>query len=246
MAISYSESAWKIRSDLAECHESYWARLASPGSWWTGAQRVALAAEVRAAGECSLCGRRKQALSPYGIEGEHDRASRELSAVAVDVAHRITTDASRLTREWFDRVLEQGLSAERYVEIVGTVVAVVSIDSFCRAIGVPLHALPEPRGGEPNRYRPASASQEEAWVPVVPADNTGTPEADLWPAKRTGWVVRAMSLVPDEVRTLADLSAAHYLPHSAVIDPRASRGALSRAQIELIAGRVSALNECFY
>jgi AhpD family alkylhydroperoxidase len=31
-----------------------------------------------------------------------------------------------------------------------------------------------------------------------------------------------------------------------VIDPRARTRALSRAQMELVAGRVSALNECFY
>jgi hypothetical protein len=59
-------------------------------------------------------------------------------------------------------------------------------------------------------------------------------------------VIRAMSLVPDEVRTLADLSAAHYLPNHRVRDPAAQQGSLSRPQIELIAGRVSALNQCFY
>jgi hypothetical protein len=31
-----------------------------------------------------------------------------------------------------------------------------------------------------------------------------------------------------------------------VMDPRARMSQLSRAQMELIAGRVSALNECFY
>ena len=59
-------------------------------------------------------------------------------------------------------------------------------------------------------------------------------------------VIRAMSLVPDEIRTLKDLSTAHYLKNSQVRDPKASRGPLSRAQMELIAGRVSVLRECFY
>jgi hypothetical protein len=60
-------------------------------------------------------------------------------------------------------------------------------------------------------------------------------------------VVRAMSLVPDAVRQLRELSAAQYLPLQQVTDVRAEPGrALSRAQIELVAGRVSALNECFY
>ena len=132
---------------------------------------------------------------------------------------------------------------------MGTVVSVLSIDAFCRAIGAPLHPLPEPEPGAASGYRPASAVRDgESWVPMVPFDNSGSPEADLWPAKRTGNVIRALSLAPDEVRTLNDLGGAHYIDHGLVRDPSATRadGALTRAQIELVAGRVSILNDCFY
>ena len=71
-------------------------------------------------------------------------------------------------------------------------------------------------------------------------------EADLWPIGRTGNVIRAMSLVPDEVRTLGDLGAVHYLPNVEVRNPEAHPEHLDRPQTELIAARVSALNECFY
>jgi hypothetical protein len=169
-----------------------------------------------------------------------------LPEVAVEAVHRLVTDASRLERVWLDQAIAEGLSVERYVELLGTVVALLSIDSFCRALGVAEHPLPEPEPGVPSRYRPPSARQEEAWVPVVPEDNAGTAEADLWVSGRTGWVIRAMSLVPDEVRTLNDLSAAHYLPMQDVGNPKASRGSLTRPQMELVAGRVSALNGCFY
>ena len=83
---------------------------------------------------------------------------------------------------------------------------------------------------------------------MVPFDNTGTPEADLWKANRTGNVIRALSLAPDEVRNLHDLGGAHYIDHGLVHDPSATRmgGALSRTRIELVAGRVSILNDCFY
>jgi hypothetical protein len=47
------------------------------------------------------------------------------------------------------------------------------------------------------------------------------------------------------VRTLKDLSAAHYLSPEKMVDLTAGRS-LDRSQMELIAGRVSALNECFY
>ncbi len=38
-----------IRDDLAEAHRLAWAHLASPGSWWTGAERIELAATAVAA-----------------------------------------------------------------------------------------------------------------------------------------------------------------------------------------------------
>ena len=155
-------------------------------------------------------------------------------------------DASRLTRKWYEARLSDGLSDGQYVEIVGTVVAVVSIDQFCRGVGIPEHPFPLPLPGEPSSYRPRSAGADEAWPAMVPANNFGTPEADLWPAGQTGNVIRAMSLVPDEVRTLGDLGAVHYLPNDRVSDPAASQGSLTRPQIELIAAKVSALNDCFY
>jgi hypothetical protein len=243
--LDYANSPYPVRDDLLAAHRRFWRRLAAPGAWWTGAERVAIARETRRAWSCDLCRRRKQALSPYHLGGPHDRAS-ELPEVAVEAVHRLVTDASRLERSWLEDLVARGLTVERYVELLGTVVAVVSIDSFCLALGLPEHALPQPEPGEPSRYRPASARQEEAWVPVVPAENAGTPEADLWPAGRIGWVIRAMSLVPDEVRTLIDFSVAQYLGIAEVMNPQAQSGTLSRPQMELIAGRVSALNDCFY
>jgi hypothetical protein len=169
-----------------------------------------------------------------------------LPDAAVEAIHRVVTDPGRLSRKWCKDLLTAGLSAEQYVEIIGTLVAMVSIDSFCRGIGVPLHPLPKPQPGAPSYYRPPGAIQEDAWVPMIPVDRATGAEADLYGGQAVGNVVRALSLVPDEVRTLYDLSAAHYLPMGQVRDPSASAGALNRMQIELIAGRVSALRQCFY
>jgi hypothetical protein len=58
-------------------------------------------------------------------------------------------------------------------------------------------------------------------------------------------IVRALSLVPDQVRALRRWSDAHYLPVERIPDPTARR-ALDRTQMELVAARVSALNQCFY
>ena len=89
---------------------------------------------------------------------------------------------------------------------------------------------------------------EGAWVPTVPPGGLDAADADLYAAYdggHVGNVIRAMSLAPGEVRGLRDLSNAHYLPPGgmrSLPEPRA----LSRRQIELIASRVSVLNECFY
>jgi hypothetical protein len=186
-------------------------------------------------------------LSANAVTGEHSFVT-DLNPEVIEAVHCITTDASRLTRQWYQRLLDNGLRDGEYVEIVGTVAAMVSIDSFAAAIGVPARQLPDPGSGERSCYRPATATvSEQAWVPMVPAENALTPEADLWTSGQTGNVIRAMSLVPDEVRTLRDLSAAHYLPMATVREPGVDAGrALNRSQIELVAGRVSALNKCFY
>ena len=243
--IAYSAAPVPVRDDFAAAHTRFWKRLASPGAWWRGAERVAIAAEVRQAWRCRFCQARRAALTPAAVEGEHDRLG-VLPDAAVDAIHRVVTDPGRLSRKWFNATLAAGLSAEQYVEVIGTLAAMVSIDSFCRGIGVPLHPLPEPQPGEPSHYRPSGTIQEDAWVPMIPIAHATGAEADLYEGKAVGNVVRAMSLVPDEVRTLYDLSAAHYLPMAQVRDPSASRGALSRMQMELIAGRVSALRQCFY
>jgi len=244
-AISYVTAPVPVRADLLAAHQRTWQRLARAGNWWTGAERVAMAAEVRQARHCALCVERKTALSPHTIEGTHDRAS-TLPNAAVEVIHRVTTDPSRLTKAWFEKIMVTGeLSDAQYVEIIGEVVAVVSIDSFCWGLGVPLHPLPEPEPGEPSRYRPATAVKEAAWLPMIPAHAATGNEADLWQVGRTANVIRALSLVPDAVRQLLDLSAAHYISMENFMDLTWGRS-LSRAQTELIAGRVSALRECFY
>jgi len=244
--IRFEAAPVAVRGDIPAAHRRFWSRLSEPGTWWTGAERVALAAETRAARGCALCRRRKSALSPNSVQGEHERAAGGalLPAPAIDAVHRIITDPARLSRGWLLSAQGAGLADGAYVELLGLCVAMRSIDVVCRGLGVPLHELPEPQPGEPTRRRPAAARMEAAWVPMLPASGARGEESDLWTG-RTGNVIRAMSLVPDAVRDLSSLSAAHYLPNEKVSDPSAGR-TLSRAQIELVAGRVSALAECFY
>jgi hypothetical protein len=242
--ISYEASPVPVREDLTASQRRAWKRLAEPGAWWTGAERVAIAAEARNARSCRLCRERQTALSASAISGEHEGLG-SLSGAAVDSIHRITTDHGRLSKVWFEQNRAAGIEAGPYVEIVGIVTTVVSIDSFCRGLGLPPHPLPTPVAGEPSRYRPAGATTGNAWVPTITFLRARGAEADLYDGRPTGNVMTALSLVPDEVRTLKDLSATHYLSPEKMIDLGAGRS-LDRAQMELIAARVSVLNECFY
>ena len=142
----------------------------------------------------------------------------------------------------------QGLRVEQYVEIIGTLVDVFSIDEFCRALEIPLNELPEPQAGEPDNYRPDNIREdgEGASIPILPNVVDSGPESDLWEG-RTGYVIRALSLVPNEVRYMLDLLEVHYVDNKQIWNVTGSpRGTLTRAQMEIVAARVSGLNGCFY
>lgn len=254
MTISYERAPHPVRPDLIEAQNIAWARIASPGTWFDGRTRVAIAAESRNALACSLCRRRKAALSPYAIDGRHETLG-TLPEALVDVIHRVVTDPGRLTRTWFGQVIGDGLTDAEYVEAIGVAVTAVSADMFCRSIGVPLHPLPDPVPGEPRRHRPRTAHQRgEAWVPLIhPKDLSGpldTPEekalADYWQGADPVYIRRALSLVPAEARAWFRLAEVLYLPGKWMRDFSREFRAITHAQIELIAGRVSVLNGCFY
>jgi len=242
--LDYSTAGVPVRDDLRETHAAMLEYLRQPGSWFTGDERLALAAESRNALACPLCRQRKTSLSPEQPAGEHARVS-DLPEALVEIAHRIRLDPQRLSREWFDRVRGAGLEEGPYVELVGVVTFTAGIDHFCRALGIPVFTLPEPAPGAPSHYRPEHTRGGTAWVSMLaPEDATG-PEANLYDGEFVPNIARALSLVPDHVRLLQHESASHYVAMDAIQDPSVRRD-LDRLQIELVAARVSAMNECFY
>ena len=234
-----------VREDIRAAQRCLWEHVRSPGSWWTGSERVAIAAEARNADTCGFCAARKSALSPGAVRGEHHRGG-VLGPDLVDVVHRVRTDPARLSRAWFDGVIDGGLEVAAYVELIGVLTMVTGVDYVARALGVAPFPLPEPRSGALSRYRPRGAKAGAAWVPMVAPEDACGPEADLYPPGAVvPNIVRALSVVPAEARMLQVLAAAHYLPVEQIPDPTARRS-LDRLQIELLAARVSALNQCFY
>ena len=230
--VSYDDAPVMVRPDIAATHQAAWERLRRPGTWWTGRERTAIAAETRAARECALCRDRKRAVSPYAVDGAHDRVS-DLPPPVVDAVHRIATDPGRLTERWY-RELVDALPDAAFVELVGVVITVVGIDTFARALGLPAPELPVPEEGEPTRVRPPGARVDGHWVPSIPSENAAVPN-----------IRRALSLVPPEARGFEEMGAVMYLPLDDLMEFDRDR-AISRPQMELLAARVSAVNECFY
>ena len=177
-------------------------KFAEPGNWLTGSERVASAAQVRSARDCELCARSAKALSPFSETGSHDTnpsvAGDPLNPQMIDVLHRLTTDAARLTESYVhEQQTEGGFDDGVYVELLSIVVSLVAIDSFHRALGLPLEPLPEPQAGAPSRYRPTAARTTAAWVPTVPLESVAEQDADMYAdLVRAANVLTAMSLVP--------------------------------------------------
>ncbi len=241
----YDNSSYVIREDISAAHAKFWDNLASPGNWWTGAERIAISREVRNALSCEYCTNRKKALSPYGFAGEHLHDG-GLSEVAIDAVHRIITDQTRITKAWVDGNVEKGLSKGAYVELAGIAVAMLSIDEFHRALGLSLEGLPSPIPGEPDGYMPALATEGTGFVPMLLNNGAVGQESDLWGDKSAN-VIRAFSAVPNAVRDWIMISNAQYLSFDGMTNfDSPENQSINRMQIELIAGRVSAVNECFY
>lgn len=243
--ITYTAAPVEVRADIVDLHQRIWLWLAAPGLWWTGAERVAIAAELRQAKSCALCSERKTALSPYAITGVHDTKS-ALPEPVVEAVHRIATDPGRLTEAWYRETLADTVSDAAYVELIVVIACVVAVDTFAHAVGAPTFALPAPEAGEPARIRPEGALQEGAWVPTIPLGGAGAAEADIYNDGFVSNIYRSISLAAPQARMFFDILATHYVDRAHITDPTFSARAIGRAQMELIAARVSSLNQCFY
>ena len=129
--INDQDLAWPVRDKVTAVQQDAWDRLGRPGTWLTGAERVAIAAEARNAGDCKLCRDRLGALSPGAVTGEHDHLG-AVSESEVEQIHHICTDPGRLSRAWFKGLGDCGMAEERYVETVGVIATIFAVDTFTK------------------------------------------------------------------------------------------------------------------
>ena len=236
----YAASEFPVDDELAAIHVRQLGQISAPGTWGSGAQRRAVAVEARRAGyDAGLL-----ELPPGGPE-EPDVA---LGDVVRRLARTIASSVHELNQDFCDQALADGLSDAEYVEIVGVVSRLVDLDVFARGIGVSPRPLPAARPGEPTRMRPVTAIPEHAWVPTVPNGPAGGEIGQaLYHGMPMPYIVRALSLVPDELLAHLELEIAHYTRLDKLFDYEYQHHeGLTRPQAEVVAGRVSALNDCFY
>lgn len=215
-----------VREDLAVALRKSWADIGRPGAWWTGPERAAIAGLART--------ERIQRNEPPWNRDHAQPPAAPLPAKAVEAARKIGADPTHVDRDWAEGAIRE-LGDAPYVELVSVVVTTVAADAFCEAMGIQREALPEPEAGEPTRIRPDGMGDIGAWVPVQVVD---------WNRAN---VARALSLVPEGVRTFFRMVGAMYSGTATDFQKMVwDHRPLGRPQVELLAARVSALNQCFY
>jgi len=209
-----------VRDDLVEAHRVSLAHVASPGARLTAARRVQIAEVARDA---------------YLAVEPSPPWVRPFGDPALDVAYRIARHAGTITEQWYEQIITEGMHPLDWVEIVGVVIATIPPVAFARAAGVALPGLPAPIEGEPTGREAAELAPAKLnWVPVAA------------PADKVASVVQALSALPDEWNNLWRLAGAQYMSDRQMDDPLWNRGTLSRPQMELVAGRLSLIRECFF
>lgn len=152
-----------------------------------------------------------------------------IPTAASEAARTIYSEITTTSRRWVEEILAGGLTMPAFVEVIGVVSRLAAVDEFTRALGRPLEPLPDSLPGAPSRVEPPPSRQGRSWVPMVGGMS----------------ITRALSLVPAESRAQEEIHGPLYMSYAQMADQGFERE-LTRPQMELVAGRVSAINECFY
>lgn len=217
-----------MRENRTESHWQAWQQISSPGAQFTAESRVDMVREARHALTCALCAARRDALSPNAVQGEHDTVT-ALPASVLDLIHRMCTDSSRISTPWFDQTMASGLTPGEYVEVVGVVAVSVIIDTFNVAVGLAPPPLLDPAPGEPDGQLNPDVIDDGAWVPILVRERDDMAN-----------IVRSLGLVPGDWKNFWRVFRKHYRTRDGLVAD------ISRPQQELVASRISALNQCFY
>ena len=218
----------KVPEDLLDAFNACWSRLAEPGEWWSGKERLAILEEVRK----YLSSDTPTDRTP--LEVLSNKPSPIISPLTSEITRMVTSNAAEIDEKWAKEAISR-IGEGKYSELVSLVVSIVPIDIFCLLLGRPVVSLPVPKGGKPGGKIPDGLSDGGAFV--------------RW--KTENWVgpnvARALSFVPKDNEIRMKLVGSMYAGSEQFISMVWDENEpLDRAQVEIIAARTSSINECFY
>ena len=220
----YEGAEYAIRAPIVRAHRKTWEKLASAGSFWRGRDRLEIARLTRVA----------RARRQEPIWSRDDITSERLGKENVELIRTIAIQASKIDRAWAEAHIAR-LGAGAYVELGALVATITAIDTYHEALGLPYEPFPAPRPNDDTLPDEVTAKVTDigAFVPAIAP----------WVGPN---VSRALSLVPSANKMfMANVMTMYSTAHGG-FDKLVWEGALSRPQAELLATKVSAINECFY
>ncbi len=228
-SFSKDSFAHPVDEKILLAFENTWHGLGQPGTWWTGKQRVAI---VEASRLAMAAGQRPIGTAIPALSNIDQTDAGGVSDLVLEVIQRVTAESGRITGVWAAEAIDL-MGPGLYAELVALVVLTVPIDIFCGLLGRPRQPLPMVVAGETVGEAPEGVAEGGAYIPWL---------VDGWKGPN---VARALSYVPaDNARRMAMVSSMYDGEEFYEMVWR--HRSLSRPQIELIAARTSALNECFY
>jgi hypothetical protein len=150
-AFTIADPDLPFRTTMAAGIGREWDRLSRPGTWWSGAARVGVAATARDANA--------------GISDD----DHGLDPTIARMVRRIATDAHGIDRADVDALADVDTSTFAYVELVGVVARTTAVDTAVRGIGADPIPFPTPIEGEPSHREVEGAKRRSAHVPTVGA-----------------------------------------------------------------------------
>ncbi len=166
----HESSGLEIRPDLTAAHAHVWEKLAAPGTWWNGAERLAMAEVVRTALDDP------DPTPPWVSASSSGRVAHNpaLSSQLQDAVYRLTRHAGTLTEDWYLSMRDAtAITHQQWVEVIDVVISVASVLRFAQLTGIDRPEFPTALDGEPLRqeqpskpanHRDASRSAQPAFV----------------------------------------------------------------------------------
>lgn len=214
-----------VSNEIIESFQIVWDNLGKPGSWWSGPQRIQIAEEIRDSDPPSIAERIVD-FSNYSNE-----ATDGITPFVRAVARKVAYESSSIDKDIFDQIVAV-ISEDQYAEIAAIASQLVPIYHLADTLGYDREQLPNVVSGDPSGERPDDLIEGVGFLPTFPTNGVPHVAVSLSLAQadnaRRMLLVRAMYSGKD----FGEMIWTHRN--------------LSRPQIELVAARTSAINECFY